>query len=170
MTRGRPWCAWPGKSEPNYEPAHLAAAGARGRAGKPGGRTGAAGGQSEKASNWRRACRDQHGKGCQAVIREGEAYLQRHAQSPIQAEVQIMIGRAFGDIVALVAGFGDLEPADLAAYRAQAEQARRRAIESFRAAQQTDPEVFRMRGALRDAWRLSAGLPPERTYFYCLYD
>ncbi|HEY2385176.1 MAG TPA: hypothetical protein VGK48_28715 [Terriglobia bacterium] len=68
------------------------------------------------------ACADQGGTGFNAVIREGEAYLQRKPAS------------------------------------------------GYWTALQSAPGSPRVSEGWPDAWRLLDGMPPARTYFYCVYD
>ena len=116
------------------------------------------------------ACADQGGTGFNAVIREGEAYLQRKPASGFRADVHFLLGQAYGDIVVLANGGGYSADEERAEYKDKAPSARAKAIDHYTTALQSAPGSPRVSEGWPEAWRLLAGIPPARTYFYCVYD
>ena len=108
-------------------------------------------------------------EGFRRVIDNGERYLARVPLSPIAAEVHFLVGEAYRDVVALAHGAG-LEYADSSAYTAAEPEARRRALEHYRAAIAGAPDRQVARAAWRRAWWLLAGLPPRSVRYLCIYD
>jgi hypothetical protein len=115
-------------------------------------------------------CTDQGGEGFRTVIREGEAYLQTHPRSRIAPDVHLLLGEAYSDIVGLASGFGYDGDDEGKRYLPESAAARARAISEFRVAFNASPGPSRGVRAWPSAWRLLAGLPPTRTFFYCVYD
>ncbi len=103
------------------------------------------------------------------VIETGEQFLAGAVDSAAGAEVHLLVGDAYADIVALASGAG-LEYADSAAYAAEAPEARRKAITHYRQGLALDPTSLEAGAAWLEAWRLLAGLPPTTTHFFCVYD
>lgn len=105
----------------------------------------------------------------QRVSAVGEQLLRSALDSATTAEVHLLVGDAYADVVALAAGAGR-NYADPAAYTTAAPEARRRAIQHYRQGIAFDPLSPDARGAWLEAWRLLAGLPPTTTHFFCVYD
>jgi hypothetical protein len=115
-------------------------------------------------------CRDQPGNGFRAVIDEGRDFLSRKPDSPLAPYVHLLMGQAWGDIVSLANGAG-YDESDVEGYKPEEAAARTRAIEEYRLAFASPIQrPFKAREAWRNAWRLTAGQSPTRTYFYCIYD
>jgi hypothetical protein len=116
-------------------------------------------------------CRDQKGKGFRAVIREGEGYLRRKADSVFSADIHLMIAQAYGDIVTIASGGGyDESETEIDQYKAESPGARSKAIEHYRIGFESAPNNSRASAEWPVAWRLTAGIPPTHTNFYCIYD
>lgn len=103
------------------------------------------------------------------VIEEGEKYLKKPFDSAAGQAVELMVAEAYRDIVGLAEGLGR-EYADPQDYKDAAPEARRKAIEHYRAALSQAPDTVENRADWSDAWRLIAGLPPAHIRFYCIYD
>jgi hypothetical protein len=92
------------------------------------------------------------------------------AADPVEvAELHVLAGNGYADIVALASGVGQ-EYADSSAYAPAAPEARRRAIQHYRQGLRLDARSSDSRAAWLTAWRLLAGLPPTGTHFFCVYD
>lgn len=102
------------------------------------------------------------------VSAEGERLLAGEPDSTA-AELHFLVARGYADEVALASGAGG-EYADSATYTADAPEARRRAISHYRAGLTLDRRSADARAAWLEAWRLLAGLPPNGTHFFCVYD
>jgi hypothetical protein len=115
-------------------------------------------------------CADQKGEGFRVVIARGLERLQSHPSSSIDAEVHFLVARAYADIVRLAHG-GTYHESDSTAYLVEEPEARARAVEhyvaGFARGGASSPIA---RDAWAEAWRLMAGLTPQRTFFYCVYD
>ena len=109
------------------------------------------------------------GEAFRKVTSDGEALLSGAKDPKLQAELHFLIGDGYADIVALAAGEGD-EYADTVAYLPEAPEARRKAIDHYRAGLSIDHESPKARHSWLEAWRLIAGLPPTTTHFFCVYD
>jgi len=109
------------------------------------------------------------GEAFRKVTRDGEALLSGAKDPKLQAELHFLIGDGYADIVALAAGEGD-EYADTVAYLPEATEARRKAIDHYRAGLSIDHGSPKARASWLEAWRLIAGLPPTTTHFFCVYD
>lgn len=108
------------------------------------------------------------------VIREGRWFLERRgaeADRAVLADVHRLVADAFADVVTLAAGVTyssmyvsaddfPLPPA----------RARREAVAHYREALRRIRDPDEARKVWRDAWRIAAGLPRERTRFVCIYD
>jgi hypothetical protein len=114
-------------------------------------------------------CSEQHGEDFRAVIREGDAWLQRKPRSAVTLEVHLMVAQAYADIVALANGAGG-DYADAEKYRPEVDTARVKALEHYPAAFAASAPSLVLREAWPNAWRLAAGLPPTSARFYCVYD
>jgi hypothetical protein len=106
-------------------------------------------------------------KPSQRVSAAGEQLLRSLTDAAVAAEVHVLAGNGYADVVALAAGAND---ADSSTYTAAAPDARRRAIQHYRQAIALDPRAPDAAAAWVEAWRLLAGLPPTTTYFVCVYD
>jgi hypothetical protein len=102
------------------------------------------------------------------VSAEGERLLAGEPDSTA-AEVHFLVARGYADVVALASGAGG-EYADSATYAADAPEARRRAIAHYRAGLTLDRRSADARSAWLEACQLLAGLPPNKTHFFCVYD
>lgn len=106
-----------------------------------------------------------------SVIREGEAMLRRLRDPELLAQVHLLLAKAYGDIVAVGSGATSAaEYLDDKPYRARVDEARRRALEHYRAALPSVRGRETIHKVRREAWRLGAGFPPLRTRFVCIYD
>jgi hypothetical protein len=74
------------------------------------------------------ACTDQGGTGFNAVIREGEAHLQRKPASGFSADIHFLLGQAYGDIVVLVNGGGYSAEEERGEYKDKAPSARQKVL------------------------------------------
>ena len=103
------------------------------------------------------------------VSAEGIRFLTSERDPALRAEVTFMIADGYADIVALAAGAGDIyeEPKRL---QSLVPEARRKAIEYYRAGLALDRTSSTARRSWTTAWRLIAGLPPLGTRFFCVYD
>jgi hypothetical protein len=105
------------------------------------------------------------------VMREGESWLPRLRSSRHQALAHLYVARAYGDIVALAEGIGELSAYfDAERYRPRAAEARTAASTHYRGALQLLPASAERRQVEQEAWRLAVGLAPLRTWFTCVYD
>jgi len=105
----------------------------------------------------------------QRVSAAGEELLRSVTDAAVSAEVHVLAGDGYADIVALAAGAGSTY-ADSSAHTAAAPEARRRAIRHYRQGIALDRRSPDALNAWVEAWRLLAGLPPTSTYFFCVYD
>ncbi len=103
------------------------------------------------------------------VIVNGELYLDRVPQSPIRADVHLLVADAYRDIVALADGAAGIY-ADSSAYVPERDSARTRALAHYRDAIAADRTAPASAEAWRRAWWLLAGLPARGARFYCIYD
>ena len=105
------------------------------------------------------------------VIREGESRLAgaRTLPSSTLASLHFMVGDAYATIVWL-AETNDDGYHDPKQYAPRAESARIQALEHYRAALQLEHGTPRSHKAWKEAWRLSAGLPPTAPRYFCIYD
>jgi hypothetical protein len=113
-------------------------------------------------------CTEQKGHGFRAVIARGEQQLRERPGSAINKEVHTHLARAYGDIVRLADGGVYYEPPE--PFAADAPRARDRAIEHYRLALLGAASTDEARKSWSELWRLSAGLSPSKSYFYCVYD
>jgi len=115
-------------------------------------------------------CLDQGGEGFRAVISEGSGYLQRHPRTKLAADIHLMMGDAYADIVALADGGGyDLSESEK--YVAEAPSARLKAIDEYRLSiRGTGLDTSSASRAWTSAWSLLAGIAHRGTRFYCVYD
>jgi hypothetical protein len=105
------------------------------------------------------------------VIRHGESLLAGARSLPTStlSSLHFMIGDAYATIVWLATAT-DSEYHDPKKYQPEAEAARVRASEHYRAALSLEPGTTRAEKAWKQAWRLAAGLPPTGERYYCVYD
>jgi hypothetical protein len=119
-------------------------------------------------------CSDQQGEGFLTVISRGEAYLatDRGRTSPDRANVLFAVAEAYSDVAAMATGheYEGSGGAEAKKFAAQAPAARRQALRFYRLALAAESGTQRATDAAIDVWRLSAGLSPSRTHFYCVYD
>jgi hypothetical protein len=99
------------------------------------------------------------------VVADGEWLLSKNPDSFTAAQVHFIIGDAYSDIVAL-AGGAEPDYGDPANYRDEADSARTKALEHYRAGLGIDSSSENARDAWLQAWRLAAGLLPETRYVY----
>lgn len=114
------------------------------------------------------ACGDQGGEGFLTVIDRGQKYLQSSHATERLAYVHLLVARAYADVVLLEAdrAYG----VEIQDYYPQPAVAHRNALDHYQAALNMPLDSSAAREAWSEAWRLSAGMMPLRTYFYCLYD
>jgi hypothetical protein len=124
----------------------------------------------EKGFETSGTCSDQQGQGFRAVIREGEAHLRRKPASALNPDVHLLLASAYADIVTLANGGGIDPGSERVTFGPEAAGARTKSLEHFAAAVGSTRAGTRLRDAWSEAWRLSAGLPPTTTHFYCVYD
>lgn len=103
------------------------------------------------------------------VIKHGERYLTTRAQSSIRGEVELLVAEGYSDIVALASG-ADYDGIDAITNAADSAGARATAVRHFREGYRLAGTSSRAAADWANAWRLSAGLPPEATHFYCIND
>ena len=118
-------------------------------------------------------CGDHGSEGFRVVVARGSEYLRLHPRSPIRGAIHLLMAQAYGDIVSLAEGGGyDATPGDSESLKYQPEEtsARTHAIAEYRIALPALADPSLARSAWLEGWRLIAGLPPSRTYFYCIYD
>jgi hypothetical protein len=115
-------------------------------------------------------CSDQQGQGFRAVIREGEARLRRNPSSPVNPAIHLLLAEAYADIVTLANGGGYDADTERAKFGPEAAGARTKSLEHFAAALASGSTDSSLRAAWSEGWRLSAGLPPTGTHFFCVYD
>jgi hypothetical protein len=105
----------------------------------------------------------------QRVSAAAEQLLRSVTNATVAAEVHVLAGNGYADVVALAAGAGSAD-ADASAYTGAAPDARRRAIRHYRQGIALDRRSADVQAVWVEAWRLLAGLPPPTTYFFCVYD
>lgn len=104
-----------------------------------------------------------------AVIENGEKYMRKREGIAHWREIEIMIGDAYRDIVAVAEGLAD-EYLDPGKYKELARVALPKAIEHYRLGLQ-NAQTSRQNGmAWSEAWRLMAGLPPISIRYLCIID
>jgi len=105
------------------------------------------------------------------VIRQGESLLAGARSLPTStlSSLHFMVGDAYATIVWL-ATTADSEYHDPKKYQPEAESARAKALEHYRAALSLERGTARAQKAWKQAWRLAAGLPPTGERYYCVYD
>jgi hypothetical protein len=102
------------------------------------------------------------------VIADGERVLTQGLDGSVAAQVHFMVGDAYSDIVAL-AGGAEPDYGDPKEYLAEADSARKKALENYRAGLAVDSTSENAKDAWLQAWHLSAGLLPTTRYVY-IYD
>lgn len=102
------------------------------------------------------------------VIADGERLLNKGLDAQTAAQVHFMVGDAYSDIVAL-AGGAVTDYGDPKLYEPEADSARKKALEHYRAGLAVDGTSENARDAWLQAWHLSAGLIPTTRYVY-VYD
>jgi hypothetical protein len=105
------------------------------------------------------------------VIQRGESLLAGARALPIStlSSLHLMIGDAYATIVWL-ATTTDSEYHDAKKYQPEAESARAKALEHYRAALTLEHGTARAKRTWKQAWRLAARLPPTTERYYCVYD
>jgi|GEM_PF-4976519 len=119
----------------------------------------------ERGFDWPGTC-DLDEEPFRQVIEEGEKYLSRATKPEMITAVHFLVADAYRDIVTRVRWAEDDEQASQ--YRAEAEQARLKAIQHYRLALSRDRTSPTAREAWGEAWRLMAGLPPRDARYFCL--
>jgi hypothetical protein len=107
------------------------------------------------------------------IIARGTDYLHRYPASTIRGELHLLLAAAWGDVVTLASERSDdaqLEDAELAKVRREGPSASAHAIAEYTLGFRLVPNSPRARYFWPEAWRLMAGLPPSRTFFYCITD
>ena len=105
----------------------------------------------------------------QRVNITAERLLQSSKDPAEAAELHLLAGDGYADIVALASGAGD-NYAETTAYAAAAPRARLRAIDHYRQGIALAARSEKASTSWLTAWRLLAGLPPTGTHFFCVYD
>ena len=99
------------------------------------------------------------------VISDGEDLLAKGLDAGAAAQVHFMVGDADSDIVAIAGGLGgangDYTPE---AFRPEADTARRKALQHYRAGLAVDSTSGNAKHAWSQAWHLSADLLPSQRY------
>lgn len=105
------------------------------------------------------------------VIQQGESLLAGARALPpwTLASLHFMVGEAYATMVWLAQTTNN-EYHDPKAYQPAAESARAKALEHYRAALQLERGTARAQKAWKEAWRLTAGLPPTSGRYFCVYD
>lgn len=105
------------------------------------------------------------------VIQQGESLLAGARSLPTStlSLLHFMVGDAYATIVWL-ATTTDSEYHDPKKYQPEAESARVKALEHYRAALNLERGTARAQKAWKQAWRLAACLPPTTERYYCVYD
>ena len=105
------------------------------------------------------------------VITQGESLLAGARSLPPEtlAALHFMVADAYNTIVWL-ATTTDTEYHDPKKYQPQADSARSKALEHYRAALKLEHGTARSHAAWRVAWRLAAGLEPTSGRYFCVYD
>jgi hypothetical protein len=105
------------------------------------------------------------------VIQQGESLLAGARGLPIStlSSLHFMVGDAYATIVWLATAT-DSEYHDPKKYQPEAESARVKAMEHYRAALSLERGTARAQRTWKQAWRLAAGLPPISERYYCVYD
>jgi hypothetical protein len=116
-------------------------------------------------SGWTIPCEEE---AFRKVISDGESLLARGLDATTASQVHFMVGDAFADIVAQ-AGGANPDVGDIARYRAEADSAKVKALDHYRAGLAVDNISENAKDAWRQAWRLSAGLSPG-TRYVCVGD
>jgi hypothetical protein len=99
------------------------------------------------------------------IIRDGEGLLGKSLDYSTAARVHFMVGDAYSDIVAIAGGESGAngeyasEP-----YQAEADSARAKALQHYRAGLALDNVSENAKDAYRQAWHLAAGLLPSEHY------
>lgn len=114
-------------------------------------------------------CADQSGTGFRAVLREGMAYLAAHPDTAVAAEIHIMLGDAWADIVELASG-GAYDESESRHYLPEKDNARTQALAEYRRAWTMNASMDHRTASWDTTWNLLAQLSPRRTVFYCVYD
>src|SRR5262249_13053965 len=115
-------------------------------------------------------CIDQGGEGFRAVVSEGARYLGEHPRTTMAANIHLMMGDAYADVVALADG-GGYDPSESRKYVAEAPSARLKAIDEYRLALRAPGlDTSSAARAWTSAWSLLAGIARRGTRFYCVYD
>jgi hypothetical protein len=102
------------------------------------------------------------------VIVDGEWLLAKNPDPATAAQIHFILGDAFSDIVAL-AGGAEPDYGDPAKYQPEADSARKKALEHYRAGLAVDGLSENAKDAWLQAWHLCAGLIPSTRYVY-IYD
>ena len=114
-------------------------------------------------------CTDTGGEAFRRVIIEGERILKRVRNPKLRNRVHLLLAEAYSDIVALADGAGD-GYAEAARYRKSSAGARRKSIEHYRRTLTQIENPSEANRVWRKIWRLIAGVPPNETRFFCVYD
>ena len=110
---------------------------------------------------------DTSGWDSQRVIAEAESLFAKGLDETTELHLHFILGDAYSDIVALAEGADpDRGTDELKRYSDEAEDARAKALENYRAAFSVDATSETARDAWQQAWHLSAGLLP-RTRYVC---
>jgi hypothetical protein len=102
------------------------------------------------------------------VVVDGRWLLAKNPDSATAAQIHFIMGDAYSDIVAL-AGGTEPDYGDPAKYQPEADSARQKALEHYRAGLAIDAISETAKDTWLQAWHLSAGLLPTTRYVY-IYD
>ncbi|MGC4084665.1 MAG: hypothetical protein QM736_21755 [Vicinamibacterales bacterium] len=114
-------------------------------------------------------CDAPNGEGFRAVIREGTNFLATHPAALTRAYVELLVGLAYADIVALAHG-AESDYTRPRVYQREEAAARARAVEHLRAGLGGDIDATEAAEARNTMWRLLAGLAPWNTTFFYTCD
>lgn len=116
-------------------------------------------------------CQSPLATGDSAVRVEAMRFIVTHPASPMLPEVHVLLGRAWGDILALATGQAeDDDSTEMASFASQAAPARAHAIAEYRTALATLHDGALRTKVWREGWRLAAGLAPVGIRFGCFED
>lgn len=99
------------------------------------------------------------------VVADSEWLLSKNPDPATAAQIHFIIGDAYSDIVAL-AGGAQPDYGDPKEYLPEADSARKKALEHYRAGLAVDGTSENAKDAWLQAWHLSAGLLPTTRYVY----
>ena len=91
--------------------------------------------------------------------------LAKNPDPATAAQIPFIMGDAYSDIVAL-AGGAEPDYGDPAKYQPEADRARKKALEHYRAGLVVDGTSENAENSWLQAWHLSAGLLPTTRYVY----